>query len=119
MYSSSWHGRMVADDEMPWVAVTFMHEGTSSLSNIFRNQPSLRGWSIKYCWALEFWFIMQSQYPASSLDHFERRLKHLAARIGRGPCRYLQAQVAQVAGTVQAEDRASDLNGHMKKLQGT
>ena len=67
MYSSSCHGRMDADDEMPWVAVTFMHEATSSLSKIFRDQPSLRGWSIKYCWALEFLFSMQSQFPASSL----------------------------------------------------
>ena len=61
LYPFSCHGPMDADDERSWVAVTFMHEGTSSLSNVSRNQPSLRGWSIKYCWALEFLFSVRSR----------------------------------------------------------
>ena len=56
LYSFSSHGPMDADDERSKAVITFMHEGASSLSNISRNQASLRGWSIKYCWALEVFF---------------------------------------------------------------
>ena len=39
LYSFSCHGPKDAEDERSWVVVTFMHERTSSLSNISRNQP--------------------------------------------------------------------------------
>ena len=46
---------------------------------------------------------------------FEWKLKHLAAHISGGPCRYLQAQVAQVAGIVHDEDRELSLEGRYEK----
>ena len=55
---------------------------------------------------------MVSQFPRPS---FKWRLKHLAAHIVGGPCRDLQAQVAQVAGVVHDEDRALSLEGRTKK----
>lgn len=45
-------------------------------------------------------------------------MNSLAADIG-GPCRYLQAQVAKVAGVVHDEDRALDLKAIMNKVPST